>query len=75
MRKDLGIEFEGFTYSDRTLNIEVAYDFPTHGYTERNYISDPDEWSNLFHWRGPPDRWRDAFPDRSERGRTRADPA
>src|SRR6185295_7034094 len=26
VRKDLGIEFEGFTYPDRTLNIEVAYD-------------------------------------------------
>jgi 3-(3-hydroxy-phenyl)propionate hydroxylase len=62
VRKDLGIEFEGFTYSDRTLNIEVAYDFRKHGYTERNYISDPDEWSNLFHWKGPPDRWRVHFP-------------
>jgi 3-(3-hydroxy-phenyl)propionate hydroxylase len=62
IRKDLGIEFEGFTYPDRTLNIEVAYDFRTHGYTERNYISDPDEWSNLFHWKGPPDRWRVHFP-------------
>src|SRR6516162_2430984 len=45
VRKDLDIEFEGFTYPDRTLNIEVAYDFRRHGYTERNYISDPDEWS------------------------------
>ena len=62
MRKDLGIEFEGFTYADRTLNIEVAYDFRQHGYAERNYISDPDEWSNLFHWKGPPDRWRVHFP-------------
>jgi len=62
VRKDLGIEFEGFTYPDRTLNIEVAYDFRQHGYTERNYISDPDEWSNLFHWKGPPDRWRIHFP-------------
>jgi 3-(3-hydroxy-phenyl)propionate hydroxylase len=62
IRKDLGIEFEGFTYPDRTLNIEVAYDFRRHGYTERNYISDPDEWSNLFHWKGPPDRWRVHFP-------------
>ncbi len=62
VRKDLGIEFEGFTYPDRTLNIEVAYDFTRHGYTERNYISDPDEWSNLFHWKGPPDRWRVHFP-------------
>jgi 3-(3-hydroxy-phenyl)propionate hydroxylase len=62
VRKDLDIEFEGFTYSDRTLNIEVAYDFHRHGYTERNYISDPTEWSNLFHWKGPPDRWRVHFP-------------
>jgi 3-(3-hydroxy-phenyl)propionate hydroxylase len=61
-RKELGIEFEGFTYSDLVLNIEVAYDFRRHGYAERNYISDPKEWSNLFHWKGPPDRWRVHFP-------------
>jgi 3-(3-hydroxy-phenyl)propionate hydroxylase len=66
VRKELGIEFEGFTYSDRTLNIEVAYDFRRHGYAERNYISDPDEWSNLFHWKGPPDRWRVHFPTAPE---------
>jgi len=62
VRKELGIAFEGFTYEDRTLNIEVAYDFRKHGYAERNYISDPQEWSNLFHWKGPPDRWRVHFP-------------
>src|SRR5712691_3044299 len=62
VRKDLAIEFEGFTYSDLTLNIEVAYDFRRHGYAERNYISHPVEWSNLFHWKGPPDRWRVHFP-------------
>ncbi len=44
------------------MNIEVAYDFRRHGYAERNYISDPIEWSNLFHWKGPPDRWRVHFP-------------
>ena len=66
VRKQLDIEFEGFTYPDRTLNIEVAYDFRRHGYTERNYISDPDEWSNLFHWKGPPDRWRVHFPTEPE---------
>jgi 3-(3-hydroxy-phenyl)propionate hydroxylase len=48
------------------LNIEVAYDFRRFGYTERNYISDPDEWSNLFHWKGPPDRWRIHFPTEPE---------
>ena len=76
VRKDLGIAFDGFTYPDRTLNIEVAYDFRQHGYTERNYISDPDEWSNLFHWKGPPDRWRIHFPtspDDSEEALTRPD--
>ena len=62
VRKDLDVEFEGFTYPERTINIEVAYDFRKHGYTERNYISDPDEYSNLFHWKGPPDRWRIHFP-------------
>jgi 3-(3-hydroxy-phenyl)propionate hydroxylase len=62
VRKDAEIEFEGFTYPERTLNIEVAYDFRKHGYTERNYISDPVEYSNLFHWKGPPDRWRIHFP-------------
>jgi 3-(3-hydroxy-phenyl)propionate hydroxylase len=61
-RKLLDVEFEGFTYPERTINIEVAYDFRKHGYTERNYISDPVEYSNLFHWKGPPDRWRIHFP-------------
>jgi 3-(3-hydroxy-phenyl)propionate hydroxylase len=63
-RKNLDVEFEGFTYPERTINIEVAYDFRKHGYTERNYISDPIEYSNLFHWKGPPDRWRIHFPTR-----------
>ena len=62
VRNQLGIEFEGFTYPDRTLNIEVAYDFSLHGYADRNYISDPEEWSNLFQWPGPPKRWRVHFP-------------
>jgi 3-(3-hydroxy-phenyl)propionate hydroxylase len=65
-RKELNLEFEGFTYPERTINIEVAYDFRKHGYTERNYISDPVEYSNLFHWIGPPDRWRIHFPTNIE---------
>jgi 3-(3-hydroxy-phenyl)propionate hydroxylase len=66
IRKDLDIEFEGFTYPDRTLTLEIAYDFLKHGYTHRNYISDPVEWSNLFHWIGPPERWRIHFPTQPE---------
>jgi 3-(3-hydroxy-phenyl)propionate hydroxylase len=61
VRKSLGIEFEGFTYPDRTINITVAYDFNKHGFSHRNYISDPGEWMNLFHWVGPPDVWRVHF--------------
>lgn len=61
VRKSLGIEFEGFTYPDRTINISVSYDFSKHGYSHRNYISDPGEWMNLFHWKGPPDVWRVHF--------------
>src|SRR5947207_11402155 len=35
VRKELDIDFEGFTYPDRTLNVEVAFDFRNYGYTER----------------------------------------
>ena len=62
VRKELGIEFEGFTYPEQTLNIVTAYDFTKHGYTDRNYISDPGEYVNLFHWPGPPEVWRVHFP-------------
>jgi len=61
IRKSLGIEFEGFTYPDRTINITVNYDFNQHGFSHRNYISDPGEWMNLFHWKGPPEVWRVHF--------------
>ena len=69
VRKALDIDFEGFTYPDRTLNITTTYDFTRHGYSHRNYISDPGEWMNLFHWAGPPQVWRVHFhtdPDDSE---------
>ena len=52
----------GLAHAKLGKRIEVAYDFKKHGYTERNYISDPVEYSNLFHWKGPPDRWRIHFP-------------
>lgn len=62
VRKTLGIEFEGFTYPERTLTVCVCYDFDRrHGYAYRNYLSDPDQWSNLFKW-VQPERWRVHFP-------------
>ena len=62
VRKALGIEFKGFTYPERTLTVCVCYDFDRHhGYAYRNYLSDPDQWSNLFKW-VQPERWRVHFP-------------
>lgn len=62
VRKGLNIDFEGFTYADRVLNIIVSHDFRRDGFTDRNYISDPEEWANVFHWLGPPEVWRVHFP-------------
>ncbi len=62
VRKTLDIEFDGYTYPERTLTVAVAYDFDKHhGYSYRNYISDPGQWSNLFKWTQP-ERWRVHFP-------------
>ena len=62
VRKTLGIDFEGFTYPERTLTVCVCYDFDRHhGYAYRNYLSDPEQWSNLFKW-VQPERWRVHFP-------------
>ncbi len=59
IRKSLDIEFEGYTYPDRTMILSVVYDFDQrHGYAPRNYLSDPVEWANLFKW---PELWRVVF--------------
>ena len=66
VRKTLGIEFEGYTYPERTLTVAVCYDFDkAHGYAYRNYLSDPEQWSNLFKWTQP-ERWRVHFPTNIE---------
>ncbi len=55
-RKQLGINFEGFAFPDRTMTLSVNFDFScARGYGLRNYILDPVEWLNLFKW---PDVWR-----------------
>ena len=73
VRKDLDIEFEGFTYPDRTLNIEVAYDFraarlyrPQLHFRSRRMV----EPVSLERPAGPLAR---AFPDRARRRRGGAD--
>jgi 3-(3-hydroxy-phenyl)propionate hydroxylase len=49
VRDSLGIAFEGETLPERFMSIGTLYDFMANdGYADRNYISDPEEWYNLF---------------------------
>src|SRR5215213_2910034 len=46
----------------------TPYDFEQNGYALRNYISDPEEWYNLFKisWKGPPGVFRLVAPIRPD---------
>ena len=60
VRKQLGIDFEGFAFPDRTMTLSVVFDFDSVlPYGLRNYILDPVEWANLFRWT---DFWRVVLP-------------
>ena len=60
VRKQLGIDFEGFAFPDRTMTLSVVLDFdsilPTATATTS---STPVEWANLFKWT---DFWRVVLP-------------
>lgn len=68
VRRQAGIAFEGFTYSERFVKVATDHDFgASPGYTAfRNYFSDPEEWCNLFKVRGEGEGglWRAVFPAR-----------
>ncbi len=69
VRKRLGIEFEGYTWPERFIVLTTPFDFEgERGYCYRNYLSDPDEWANLFKVAGDDGRgqWRVVFPTRSD---------
>jgi 3-(3-hydroxy-phenyl)propionate hydroxylase len=69
VRKALGIEFEGFTWPERFLVITTRFDFAAAlGCCYRNYMADPDEWTNLFKVAGDDlkGRWRAVFNTRPE---------
>ena len=70
IRKALDIEFEGFTWPERFLVLTVLDDFQQllPGCCYRNYLADPDEWTNLFKVAGDDGkgRWRAVFPTRVE---------
>ena len=67
VRRCLDIEFEGYTWPERFLVLTSLFDFQSAlGCRERSYISDPEEWTNLFKVMGDDlkGRWRAVFPAR-----------
>ena len=69
VRKLLGIEFEGYTWPERFIVLTTRFDFEGEGgYCYRNYVSDPEEWANLFKIAGDDGKgqWRVVFPTRAE---------
>jgi 3-(3-hydroxy-phenyl)propionate hydroxylase len=69
IRKSLGIEFEGYTWPERFLVITTKFDFQAAlGCCLRNYMADPQEWTNLFKVAGDDlkGRWRAVFNTRED---------
>jgi 3-(3-hydroxy-phenyl)propionate hydroxylase len=64
IRKQIGVEFEGFTWPEQFLVASTPYDLGQHGFTMNAYVSDPTEWAAVFKvpHDGPPGVWRIAFP-------------
>jgi 3-(3-hydroxy-phenyl)propionate hydroxylase len=66
IRKDLKIEFEGYTHPERFVVLTATFDFAAEGFCFRNYLSGPGEWANLFKVTGDDGAgyWRAVFPTR-----------
>jgi len=67
VRKALDFEFEGYTWPERFLVITTKFDFQAAlGCCFRNYMADPEEWTNLFKVAGDDlkGRWRAVFNTR-----------
>jgi 3-(3-hydroxy-phenyl)propionate hydroxylase len=64
IRKQLAVEFEGFTWPEQFLVVSTPYDFAEHGFAMNAYVADPVEWAAVFKVpdTGPPGLWRSAFP-------------
>ncbi len=63
VRKQLPVEFEGFTWPEQFLVVSTPYDFARHGFAMNAYVADPVEWAAVFKVpdAGPPGLWRSAF--------------
>jgi 3-(3-hydroxy-phenyl)propionate hydroxylase len=69
VRKLLDIDFEGYTWPERFIVLTVLDDYAAlMGCCLRNYLADPDEWTNLFKVAGDDGtgRWRAVFPTRPD---------
>ena len=69
VRKQLNIDFEGYTWPERFVVLTTRFDFEgERGYCYRNYLSDPGEWANLFKVAGDDGKgqWRVVFPTSAE---------
>ena len=69
VRKQLDIEFEGFTWPERFLVITTKFDFAAAlGCCSRNYMAGPEEWTNLFKVAGDDlkGRWRAVYNTRED---------
>jgi len=69
VRKSIGVEFEGFTWPERFLVVTTKFDFAAAlGCCLRNYMADPQEWTNLFKVAGDDltGRWRAVFNTRED---------
>jgi 3-(3-hydroxy-phenyl)propionate hydroxylase len=69
VRKCLGVEFEGYTWPERFLVITTKFDFQAAlGCCFRNYMADPQEWTNLFKVAGDDlkGRWRAVYNTRED---------
>jgi 3-(3-hydroxy-phenyl)propionate hydroxylase len=69
VRKALAIEFEGFTWPERFLVITTKFDFAAAlDCCYRNYMADPQEWTNLFKVAGDDlkGRWRAVYNTRED---------
>jgi 2-polyprenyl-6-methoxyphenol hydroxylase-like FAD-dependent oxidoreductase len=65
VRKECGIDFEGFTWPERFIVLTTPYDFEAErGYCYRSYFADIGAWCNCFKVSadGPPGLWRTVFP-------------
>ena len=65
VRKECGIEFEGFTWPERFIVLTTPYDFEAQrAYCYRSYFADVGAWCNCFKVSadGPPGLWRTVYP-------------